>query len=99
MSDPKEGPSPPTWKLMLVKWVGLFPPLVGIAYALNALSTSLLPPSLWFVNPDGSLVIWFKLLCTTALLVPLLNYVITPAMDSLFHGFLYAGIDEEKQRS
>lgn len=82
MADPKEGPSPPTWKLMLVKWLGLFPPLLAIAYILQWLG----------VKP-----LWLKLIIETAILVPLLNYVITPLMDDLFSGWLYEGIDEEQR--
>ena len=83
MADPKEGASPPTWKLMLVKWLGLFPILLLIAYVLKWLK----------VEP-----LWLKLILETAILVPLLNYVITPMMDSLFSEWLYAGIDEDKQQ-
>ena len=82
MGNPKEGASPPTWKLMLVKWLGLFPILLVIAYALKWLK----------VEP-----LWFKLICETAILVPLLNYVITPMMDSLFSQWLYKGVNEDKQ--
>ena len=67
---------------MLVKWLGLFPVLLVIAYALQWLK----------VEP-----LWFKLICETAILVPLLNYVISPLMDSLFSEWLYKGVDEEQQ--
>lgn len=67
---------------MLVKWLGLFPVLLIIAYTLQWLK----------VEP-----LWFKLICETAILVPLLNYVITPMMDSLFSEWLYKGIDGDKQ--
>ena len=85
MGDPKQGASPPTWKLMLVKWFGLFPPLLGIAYAIQVAPID--PP------------LWGKLLMETAILVPLLNYVITPAMDSLFSDWLYADVDGEHESS
>ena len=94
MSNPMEGPSPPVWKLALVKWLGLFPPLLALSYGFNFLSRSFLPIDLFFMRDDGTMVLWFKLFCETVVLVPLLNFVITPAMDSLFHGFLYAGVDE-----
>ena len=68
---------------MLVKWLGLFPILLILAYSLKWLK----------VEP-----LWFKLICETAVLVPLLNYVITPVMDSLFSDWLYEGIDEEQQQ-
>ncbi len=83
MGNPKRGAAPPTWKLMLVKWLGLFPVLLTIAYTLQWLK----------VEP-----LWFKLLCETAILVPLLNYVITPVMDSLFSEWLYKGIDQDAQQ-
>ena len=94
MGDPKRGPSPPTWKLAVVKWLGLFPPLLGLAYGFDWLSRSFLPTDWWCVKPDGTLVLWVKLLCETLVLVPALNFAITPAMDSLFAGFLYT----EEQR-
>lgn len=82
MADPKRGIPPPTWKLMLVKWLGLFPVLLLLAYTLQ-----------WFgVEP-----LWFKLLLETAVLVPLLNYVITPMMDDLFSDWLYRGIDTDRE--
>ena len=67
---------------MLVKWLGLYPILVLLSYAFK-----------WGnVEP-----LWFKLICTTAILVPLLNYLITPLMDSLFSEWLYKGISEDEQ--
>ena len=83
MGNPKDGPSPPTWKLMLVKWVGLFPPLLLISWLLNLAK----------VEP-----LILKLFLETLFLVPLLNYVITPLVDSIFSEWLYAGIDEDKQK-
>ncbi|CAH1002026.1 hypothetical protein LEM8419_02941 [Neolewinella maritima] len=68
---------------MLVKWLGLMPALLVIAYTLKWLK----------VEP-----LWFKLICETAILVPLLNYVITPLVDSLFSEWLYKGIDAEQQK-
>ncbi len=70
---------------MLVKWLGLFPPLLGLAYGISWLPID--PP------------IWGKLLMETAILVPLLNYVITPAMDSLFSDWLYADVDGDRKSS
>ena len=67
---------------MLVKWLGLFPPLLAIAYGLKWLG----------VEP-----LWWKLILETAILVPLLNYVIAPVMDGLFSEWLYRGVDEEQQ--
>ena len=93
MGDPKEGPSPPQWKLAAVKWLGLFGPLLGLAYGFDYLSRNFLATSWWFVKEDGTLVMWVKLFCETLILVPLLNFVITPLMDSAFHGWLYRGVE------
>ena len=85
MGDPKEGASPPTWKLMLVKWIGLFPVLLAVAYLIQVLP----------IDPPLPL----KLLMETAVVVPLLNYVITPLVDDLFASWLYAGIDTDDRES
>ena len=85
MSDPKDGASPPTWKLMLVKWLGLFPVLLAVVYLIEFLPID--PP------------IPLKLLMETAVVVPLLNYVITPLMDDLFADWLYKGIDADERGS
>ena len=82
MGKPNAGKAPPTWKLMMVKWLGLFPPLVLISSVLKWLN----------VEP-----LILKLFLETLLLVPLLNYVIAPLADSLFSEWLYKGIDEEQQ--
>ena len=97
MSDPKEGPSPPTWRLMLVKWLGLFPPLLAISYGLTLVSQQFFSPAWPLVKPDGSLILWFKLFLETLILVPLLNFVLTPWLDDLFEGFLYSD-EQQAQR-
>ena len=81
MGDPKQGASPPTWKLMIAKYCGLLPALLVVAYAIEWLP----------VDP----VLWLKLILETLIVVPLMHYVITPAVDSLFHGWLYDGVEEE----
>ena len=70
---------------MLVKWLGLFPVLLAVTYAIN------------FLPIDPSVPV--KLLMSTAVVVPLLNYVITPLMDDLFADWLYAGIDTGERES
>ena len=80
MGDPKEGPSPPTWKLMIAKYLGLLPALLIVAYTIKW--------SAW--EP----ALWLKLIAETMIVVPLMHYAITPAVDSLLHGWLYAGIEE-----
>ena len=79
MGNPKEGASPPTWKLMIAKYFGLLPALMLVSYGIKWAS--------W--DP----VLWLKLIVSTLIIVPLMNYVITPAVDSLLHGWLYAGVE------
>ena len=79
MEDPTPDPKAPTWKLLLVKWLGLFPALLVVSYGLQ-----------WLL-PDTPL--WIRLLIDTAVLVPLLAYVITPRLDALFADWLYKGVD------
>lgn len=83
MGSPKEGASPPTWKLITVKWLGLFPVLLGISYLFNWIG----------IKPTA-----MKLFIESLILVPLLAYVITPFIDSLFSEWLYKGIDEDAKR-
>ncbi len=82
MGDPKEGPSPPTWKLMLAKYCGLLPALMIVSYTID------LAP----IDPP----LWLKLIMETMLVIPLMHYVITPFVDDLFEEWLYAGIDERR---
>ena len=83
MGDPKEGASPPTWKLMLLKWCGLFPVLLVLSYAIR-----------WApIDPP----LWLQLVMTTACTVPLLNFVITPWLDDRFADWLYAGVDGDRR--
>ena len=70
---------------MLVKWIGLFPVLLAVAYLIK------------FLPIDPALPL--KLLMETAVVVPLLNYVITPLVDDLFADWLYAGVDTDERES
>lgn len=79
----EEAASPPTWKAMLVKWLGLLPALFAVAYTIQWLPID--PP------------LWGKLLLETTVLVPLLNYVISPAMKWLFEDWLYKGMESERR--
>ena len=88
MGDPKKGESPPTWKLAVVSWMGLFPPLLGLGYGLDLVSKHLLGPGAPLVLDDGTFVLWFKLLLTSLVLVPAIQFLIQPAMDGLFKGWL-----------
>ena len=74
--------SPPTWKSVLVKWIGIFPSVLLISYTLK-----------WM----GVKPMLFKLFCETILLVPLLTYVVTPLMKTLFSDWLYKGMDIKKK--
>lgn len=77
--------SPPTWKSVMVKWLGIFPSVIIISYSLKWLE---IKPML------------LRLFCETLLLVPLLTYVVTPVMKTLFSGWLYKGMgvkEEEKE--
>lgn len=85
MELPDTPGTPPTWKLMLVKWLGLLPVLFAVAYALDAL--------------PGELPLWGTLLIETSIVVPLLSYVITPVMDHLVADWLYAGVDGSRSSS
>ena len=82
MADPKKGKAPVTWKLLIVKWLGLFPAILIIASITKALG----------VKPLA-----LKLFVETIILVPLLAYVITPLMDSLFSEWLYDEKDTDKE--
>ena len=82
MGDPKEGPSPPTWKLMIAKYCGLLPALMIVSYTID------LAP----IDPP----LWLKLIMETMIVIPLMHYVITPLMDNLFAEWLYEGVDDTR---
>ena len=67
---------------MLVKWLGLLPALMLVSYGIQWLPFD--PP------------LWGKLLLETTVLVPLLNYGISPLMKWLFEDWLYNGIEGER---
>jgi len=78
MSQANKTASPPKWKEIIVKWLGLFPVILVISYTTKWLG----------IEP-----LWVKLLVETIILVPLLTYAIVPIMKSLFSDWLYAGLD------
>ncbi|OAV46028.1 hypothetical protein [Lewinella sp. 4G2] len=82
MADPAKGTPPTKWKLLIVKWLGLFPTILVISYSTK-----------WL----GLKPLALKLAVETLILVPLLAYVVTPMMDSIFSEWLYAGKDTPKQ--
>ena len=95
MSDPKKGPSPPTWKLMIVQWLGLFPPLLVLSYGFDFISKQFLPESWPIINSQGTIILWLKLILESILVTLLLNLVLTSWLDDVFEGFLYT----EEQRA
>lgn len=64
------------WKAVVVKWIGLFPALLVIAYTTKYLGIKPMP---------------VKLAVETAIVVPLVHYVIGPKMKKFFHDWVYEG--------
>lgn len=62
------------WKAVVVKWIGLFPALLAIAYLTKFIG----------IKPLA-----LKLFVETIIVVPLVHYVIAPKMKSLFHDWVY----------
>ena len=81
MADPKEGISPPEWKLNVIKWLGLFPVILVVSYTTKFLG----------IKPLA-----LKLFVETLIIVPLLSYVVTPKMDDWFSDWLYRGTGAER---
>ena len=98
MGNPAEGPTPPGWKLVLVKWLGVYPPLVALVYGIDWVTQRTLPTDLPVMTSEGTLLVWVKLLCTTAVLVTAMHYFITPWMDSVFERWLYTEQQLERMR-
>ena len=99
MGNPAEGPTPPGWKMVLVKWLGVYPPLVALVYGIDWLTRRYVPTDWPAMTDDGTLYIWVKLLCTTAVLVTAMHYAITPMMDRLFERWLYTDEELEEMRT
>ncbi len=68
--------------MMSVQYIGLLPSLIAVSYAMNAVA--------------DELPLWLKLILETLILVPFLNYAITPTVDKIFEDWLYAGIDDRR---
>lgn len=79
--DPTNDRTPPTWKLMLVHWLGLFPVIIVVSQLVGMLPASM------FLIP--------KLAMETAIIVPLLHYVMDPLMNRLFESWLWKGVPAE----
>ena len=99
MGNPAEGPTPPGWKLILVKWLGVYPPLVALVYGIDWFTKNYVPTDWPAMTDAGTLWIWVKLLCTTAVLVSAMHYFITPWMDSLFERWLYTEDELDRMKN
>lgn len=70
-------PAPPRWKTTLMTWAAIYVLVVLVSYALHALR---------FDAP-----IEVRALVLTAVVVPLVAYVVAPWLGRLLHGWLHAG--------
>jgi hypothetical protein len=68
-------PPPPRYKMSVVSWLGIFPLVLLLGTALNAL----LPTA------PG----WLKVALNTGLVVPLMTYAVMPRLTRLFKFWLY----------
>ncbi len=66
---------PPRYKMMVVTWLAVFPLFTGFNYAFQP----------WVQN----MPIWLRVLLGTALMMPLMTYVVMPRMTRLFRAWLY----------
>ena len=66
---------PPRYKMTLVTWIAVFPLLTAFNYAFQPLFLGM--------------PIWLRVLVGTALVVPLMTYVVMPRMTRLFKAWLY----------
>lgn len=69
--------TPPKWKTTLVSWAAIYVLVVAMSYAMRAAHLAL-------PVPIGALVL-------TGVIVPLVAYVVGPALGRLLHGWLNAG--------
>ena len=99
MGSPADGPTPPGWKLVLVKWLGVYPPLVALVYGIDWFTKRYVPADWPAMTDAGTLWIWVKLLCTTAVLVTGMHYLITPLMDRAFERWLYTPEELEEMKN
>jgi uncharacterized protein len=66
---------PPRYKMMLVTWLAVFPLLTAFNYA--------------FQPVFQGMPIWLRVLVGTALVIPLMTYLVMPRMTRLFKAWLY----------
>lgn len=69
--------SPPKWKTTLMSWVAIYVLVVALSYVMKFLGLQL-------PIPVGALIL-------TAVIVPLVAYVVGPLMGKALHGWLHAG--------
>ena len=81
---------------MIVKWLGLFPPLLLLSYAFDLISKQFFPADWPIVNDQGTIILWLKLLFESILVTLLLNLILTSWLDSVFEGFLYTKEQREQ---
>lgn len=67
---------PPKWKTTLVSWVAIYPLVVTMSYLLQALKLHLPIPT--------------AVLIVTAVVVPLVAYIVAPLLGRLLHNWLHA---------
>lgn len=72
--------TPPKWKTTLMSWVAIYALVVGLSYAMQALELRL-------PIPLAALVL-------TGIIVPLVAYVIGPALGRALRGWLHAGLSQ-----
>ena len=76
--------TPPRWKTTLMSWAAIYPVVVMMSYAMHALR---------FEAP-----IPIRALLLTAIVVPVVAYVIAPWLGRLLHPWLHAGSERASAR-
>lgn len=72
------GAAPPKWKTTLMSWAAIYPLVLAGSYAMKALRIAAPLP--------------VQVLILTAVVVPLVAYVVAPRLGLLLHRWLYAGL-------
>lgn len=67
--------APPRWKMAILTWIALYPLLLGVVVALSPVVSD------WPIS--------LQLLVTTVILVPLMSYVLVPAMTRVARPWLH----------
>lgn len=74
---------PPKWKTTLMSWATIYVLVVALSYSMKAMK-------LTFPIPITGLIL-------TGIIVPLVAYVVGPALGKLLHGWLHAGSDHQRK--